>query len=728
MKPELKIFCVLLICGVVQSPAQNLKHQYSHTRLEQQIPPPGNAPSGLLKDIEQWKVDFAADFPGWLEDLKYWRLEHYKRIGYDDSQYRRSDLLWTQRNFVQTQMMVEDRYFYDPEHQIYTVNRYVDDLVKRYGGVDSVLIWPIYPNIGIDNRNQWDLHRDMPGGVTALRQVVEDFHRRGIKVFFPTMGWDGGTRDPGADHWVETIKLMAELKADGINGDTFRGVPQIARKLSDDVGLPVAFEPENPPMSDELLIWNNQSWGSWVHDFVPTASKVKWLETRHMPNLEDRWARDKSSYLQDAFFNGIGFMAWENIWGIWNQITPRDGEAMRRISAIYRALPDYLISKDWEPHTPTLQFGIFSSKFPVKGSTLWTLVNRNEYDIQGDELVVPYVAGRKFYDLWSGTELTPRIRDTQAILEMSLEGHGYGAVLSVDPGVQVAGLEQLLRKMNLLGQVPLISLSDKWHSLRQNIVEIPSTKVIPAAPPGMVTIPAGNFDFRVTGLEIEGNTWDGVDFQYPWENSPRRTHQRHMEIRSFHIDKHPVTNSEFKAFVEATGYHPADDHNFLNDWRNGSPQKGWENKPVTWVSLDDARAYARWAGKRLPHEWEWQYAAQGSDGRLYPWGNVWDERAVPLPHRGRDLPGPADVGNCPLGASPFGVLDLVGNVWQWTDEFIDEHTRAAALRGGSYYQPQNSYWYFPQAYRLDQHGKYLLMAPSKDRAGTLGFRCVVDAQ
>jgi formylglycine-generating enzyme required for sulfatase activity len=72
-------------------------------------------------------------------------------------------------------------------------------------------------------------------------------------------------------------------------------------------------------------------------------------------------------------------------------------------------------------------------------------------------------------------------------------------------------------------------------------------------------------------------------------------------------------------------------------------------------------------------------------------------------------------------------MDLIGNVWQWTDEYVDDRTRAAILRGGSYYRPQGSRWYFPQAYRLDQHGKYLLMAPSIDRAGTIGFRCAKDA-
>jgi len=89
---------------------------------------------------------------------------------------------------------------------------------------------------------------------------------------------------------------------------------------------------------------------------------------------------------------------------------------------------------------------------------------------------------------------------------------------------------------------------------------------------------------------------------------------------------------------------------------------------------------------------------------------------------------PSEVDAHPRGASSFGVMDLTGNVWQWTDEYLDDHTRFAILRGGSHYQPQGSRWYFPQAYELSQHGKYLLMAPSLDRSGAVGFRCVVDAR
>src|SRR5205814_314925 len=175
----------------------------------------------------------------------------------------------------------------------------------------------------------------------------------------------------------------------------------------------------------------------------------------------------------------------------------------------------------------------------------------------------------------------------------------------------------------------------------------------------------------------------------------RRHHDHVIEIKPFSIDRYPVTNAQFKKFVDAARYDPKDDHNFLRDWKNGTYPAGWSNKPVTWVSLEDARAYAAWAGKRLPHEWEWQYAAQGTDGRLYPWGNNWNATLVPKPEQSRGLRPPTAVDSYPQGASPFGVVDLVGNVWQWADEYLDDHTRSATLRGGSYYQPQGSRWYFP---------------------------------
>ena len=669
----------------------------------------------------------ADEIEAWRKDILHFRFERLLRVGYDGSQYDRPELKWTQRSYIQPQMMIEDRYFYDPVAQKYTVDRYLDDLEKRYGGIDAVLIWHVYPNIGIDNRNQYDMLRAMPGGVAGVKKMVADFHRRGVRVFFPVIMWDQGTRDEGKSNWLATAQWMAEVGADGINGDTLEGVPRAFRTSSDEVGHPLALEPESAPLSDEGLMWNNLTWSDIESSFTPYVSHMKWLETRHMVNISDRWNRDKTDDLQYAWFNGVGYESWENIWSIWNGITPRDAEALRRVATMERALARFLVSKDWEPLTPTLRYGVFASKWPLGAETVWTLANRNDADSDGRQLELPYQAGMHYYDLYHGVELQPDRDGSKIVLSFNIEGHGYGAVLATGSAPD-AGEQALMTKMKQLAAQPLASYSHEWHFLPQKIVPIAPAVATASNPEGMVKIPAANYVFRVHGIELEGGDETGVDVQFPWENAPVRYHEEKLNMKSFWLDTYPVTNRQFKQFLSASRYHPKDEGNFLKDWKDGEFPAGWDNKPVTWIALEDARSYCGWAGKRLPHEWEWQYAAQGKDGRQYPWGNDWDRTAVPEPDMGRDLRGPDDVTAHRKGASPFGVMDMVGNVWQWTDEFEDEHTRTAIVRGGSYYQPQGSIWYFPQAYKDDEHGKLLLMAPAKDRAGTLGFRCASDIE
>jgi formylglycine-generating enzyme required for sulfatase activity len=567
----------------------------------------------------------------------------------------------------------------------------------------------------------------MPGGVAGVKQMIADFHRRGVRVLFPMMMWDQGTRDPGMS-WPDAIaSLMKEIGADGINGDTQDGVPLAYSLAADKVGHPLAFQPEGSP-ADEALAWDVMTWGQYQFPFTPLVDRFKWLEPRHMVNISHRWNRDKTDDLQFAFFNGVGWESWENVWGIWNGITPRDGEATRRMAAMERGVADFLTSEDWEPMAPMLRYGVYASRWPLEGQTLWTIVNRNDYDLEGAQIEVAADARMRYFDLYHGVELKPIARTGgKAGLEFAIEGKGYGAILAAR-GEPSQKIEQLMSQMKNLSATPLSSYSHEWKALPQRIVPIEATNAANAEPSGMVKIPAAEFTFKVAGVEIEGFNDNGVDVQYPWEDSARRFHEHSMHVNSFYIDEYPVTNAEFKKFIDSTHYHPEDDLNFLREWKDGNYPSGWEDKPVTWVSQEDARAYARWAGKRLPHEWEWQYAAQSTDGRLYPWGNEWDESAVPFPDKSRTMRGPDAVGGHSKGASPFGVMDMVGNVWQWTDEFVDEHTRGGIVRGGSYYQPQGSIWYFPQAYKLNEHGKLLLTSPSMDRSGGVGFRCVVDSQ
>ncbi|MGD1062991.1 MAG: SUMF1/EgtB/PvdO family nonheme iron enzyme [Terracidiphilus sp.] len=662
----------------------------------------------------------------WLKDVQHWRAERRIRVAFDPSRYESSALAWAQSSFIQPQMMVHDRYFYDPLAGRYTVDRYLDDLEQRYGGIDAVLVWATYPNMGIDDRNQLQMVESMPGGVDGVRQMVADFHRRGVRVLFPMMMWDEGTHPP-PQPWPQAIaELMKEIGADGVNGDTQDGVSLGFSLAAEAIEHPLAFEPEQSP-SDEDLSWDVMNWGQYNFPFIPMVDRYKWLETRHMVNISDRWAQDKTSDLQYAFFNGVGWESWENVWGIWNGITPRDAEATRRMATLERGVARFLVSPDWEPLYPMLNYGVYASRWPLAQQTVWTIVNRASYDTSGEQMKVPLTPGMLYFDLYHGVELKPAVDGQTAVLSFAMEANGYGAILAT-PGEPSSAMKDLMQHMAAMTTKTLSAFTHEPVILEQHIVDIAPTKPAADVPAGMVRIPGGAFDFKVDGVEIEGGAYPGLDVEYPWENSPRRFHDHTLQVAPFYIDKYPVTNAQFKQFLDATHYAPRDAINFLRDWKNGMFPQGWDNRPVTWVSLEDARAYAAWAGKRLPHEWEWQMAAQGTDGRGYPWGDQWQPANMPTPDTGRTMRGPDPVDAHPQGASPYGVLDMTGNVWQWTDEFADEHTRAAIVRGGEYYRPQGSIWYFPAALRNNEHGKLLLMAPGYDRSGAVGFRCVVDAQ
>ncbi len=201
-------------------------------------------------------------------------------------------------------------------------------------------------------------------------------------------------------------------------------------------------------------------------------------------------------------------------------------------------------------------------------------------------------------------------------------------------------------------------------------------------------------------------------------------HDYEVETAAFFMDEAQVTNHEFQRFLEETGYKPAHETNFLKHWPDGVMPPAIADLPVVYVDLDDARAYAAWAGKRLPTEPEWQRAAQGDDQRLWPWGDTFKPEYCTPPGNG-----PMPARSLPEGRSPHGCYHMAGNVWEWTEsERNDGITRFCIIRGGSWYSVEGSGWYVtggPQP--LNTHTKFLLMWPGLDRCATIGFRCVLDA-
>jgi formylglycine-generating enzyme required for sulfatase activity len=222
------------------------------------------------------------------------------------------------------------------------------------------------------------------------------------------------------------------------------------------------------------------------------------------------------------------------------------------------------------------------------------------------------------------------------------------------------------------------------------------------APDGMIFLPGGSFKMgRDGGAEVE-----------------RPAHI--VEIKPFFIDRNEVTNEEYQRFVSATNRR-APSH-----WVGGKIPGGQMKFPVVNVSWRDATAYARWSKKRLPTEAEWEFAARGTDGRVYPWGKEWKPD---LANAGQGKKGRVvETGRYALGASPFGALDMCGNVWEWTaSDFKDYpghkiHSPLAdaglkVIRGGAYDVDVKN---VTTTYRG---------AVSPDRAyDNTGFRCARDAK
>lgn len=149
-----------------------------------------------------------------------------------------------------------------------------------------------------------------------------------------------------------------------------------------------------------------------------------------------------------------------------------------------------------------------------------------------------------------------------------------------------------------------------------------------------------------------------------------------LSLDEFWIARTPVTNAQYQVFVRATGYQaPA-------HWSNGAPPKSKEQHPVVKVSWEDAQKFCGWAGVSLPGERQWEKAGRWSDGRTYPWGEAGpDGRRCNFANQVGDT---TAVGSYPEGASPYGVLDMAGNVWEWCEDLYRPGEQYRVLRGGSF--------------------------------------------
>ncbi len=228
----------------------------------------------------------------------------------------------------------------------------------------------------------------------------------------------------------------------------------------------------------------------------------------------------------------------------------------------------------------------------------------------------------------------------------------------------------------------------------------------------MILIPAGTF---LMGTTVEQAKKLAAEYGYHISWLSSEIPQREVNLPAYRIDKYPVTNEQFHNFCLATGY-PGRRH-----WEDSKPSNELLYHPVSHVNQIDARAYAKWAGKRLPTEAEWEKAARGTDGRLYPWGNEFNPGVCCWNRSGADGLTTDPVNTYPAGASLYGVMEMAGNLFEWCGDGPSGSDAYRPVRNTAYIKSGS--WITTEI--LDLRPAARGFSGARNNAGSFnGFRCV----
>ncbi len=738
-----------------------------------------------------WKAGLVNVFRNrWLYDLQ----------DFDNRLYERPDLQWIRDDYLAVLQFAWDVDFYSAQDRSCAPFReFFHRYDRLHGGYDIYGLWQGWPRLGLDDRNQWDLFRDLPGGTDSLRAISDYCREQGSAFFISCNPWDESTRP--ADPLEAMAGIIRETSADGVVLDTRGSSSPALQEAADRAKKGVIMYSEGMAVPRDMPgIVSGR-----VHNAILMSPplnmnrliKPEFQVFRVLDLRDGRLHREMAICL----FNGYGAEL--------NLFSPGDpwwtGEEYRYMGRCLMILrenrqafhdpgwiplvdsPDSIWVNEWHSGEKTL-FTILSLKpggysgklvrVPDKGLHWVSLWDHEEIraenccgpvggSFSGDRSPVNIRtgtpgatitgspgAGRErslecsidpFSRALSGTRsegsvqciagfpelITWQFSDASLLLHLS---RGSRLVLwKGDPSYSNPAHEDYPVKKDTELSIPLIDIMHHpegkivlqlFHEnelVDERILHTPPatpvlispvlrTRAYRRPPEAMVAVPGGSYWY------YRGNEADFIPYPHNFDSL-------NVQVEDFYMDRYPVTNRDYAEFMKATGYSPPDTSNFLKHWKGGICPDSLAGHPVVWVSPEDAAAYAAWKGKRLPTELEWQYAAQGTDGRKWPWGNEFDSAACNN-SLGRTTP----VTRFPSGRSPSGVEDMCGNVWQICgDEYSNGSFRFTMIRGGSFYDPTSSRWYVKGGPRPNDRTQMLLRtSPGFDRSGTVGFRCVCD--
>lgn len=376
---------------------------------------------------------------GWREAFA--RIRQEVRRAFDLSEYCRADLAWYADQFVQHFTFLYGREILDLERGEFDLERFLDEGERDFGGYDGFLIWGVYPRIGLDERTQWDFYDDLPGGRASLRDMSRRARERGVRFFVPYKPWDrsvelhGQTVPPDEEMLAQ---LIVDTEADGVFLDTMEMITPAFRQAIDGRNPGVVFCSEGRAREEALEIvtgcWDQspnrgQTDGNWSAsvEVMPKIDLWRFVLPEHRLFVINRHAMgdDRLRIIQRGFFNGTGWVVWQDIFGLTLPYTSQEAALLKKCRTIFRENRQAVNCEAPVPLVETTITGLWANEFPGQAKRMWTFYNEGDRPAQGGGLPITARPGCHFVDVWSGREVAP----PDGLLNVHVAAQSVGCVV-----------------------------------------------------------------------------------------------------------------------------------------------------------------------------------------------------------------------------------------------------------------------------------------------------------